>query len=298
MKNSIQRQMTAIAAASLVFLAILGSVSRGFAQEETPAQNEDSELESSMERHIQEPLPATSLVLRRHTDSIFKKYDTDGDGRLEEYEWQKMPGNPQSIDMDGDFVLDINEILFYLARYAKDRTIFHPVPKYSFSRTRPVRSDDRTVLIQPLSARMKVTGEKESEGDEEETELADLSEAEMNALVKDSNAAVGDKIDPELFGLLLDEMDESKLREFSAPRHLLQGLPVWFLARDLNGDGQLTLREFAPGLSVDATAFFGKLDRNSDGLLTPEEVREYLEKGLPKEEPTNQKNAGRGNRKR
>ena len=100
-------------------------------------------------------------------------------------------------------------------------------------------------------------------------------------MVDESDAVVGTEGNSELFDLLLDEMDESKTREFSAPREDLEGMPLWFLARDLNGDGQLSLNEFAPKLSLKATAFFGQLDADADGLVTPEEVRAFLNSGAP-----------------
>ncbi|MGE3313612.1 MAG: hypothetical protein AB7O26_00765 [Planctomycetaceae bacterium] len=50
-----------------------------------------------------------------------------------------------------------------------------------------------------------------------------------------------------------------------------QGLPDWFLERDADGDAQLTPAEFSP-MSVRADLDdFGRLDINSDGLLTAEE---------------------------
>jgi len=48
-------------------------------------------------------------------------------------------------------------------------------------------------------------------------------------------------------------------------------LPSWFVTRDLNGDGQLSLAEYAPRSGSTAVASFRKLDANGDGLLTPAE---------------------------
>ncbi|MFO1021182.1 MAG: hypothetical protein U0903_10855 [Planctomycetales bacterium] len=60
--------------------------------------------------------------------------------------------------------------------------------------------------------------------------------------------------------------------KFFVPREKLpEGLPDWFLARDLDGDAQLTKGEFAPpGVTVDMSEF-QRLDANQDGLLTAEE---------------------------
>ena len=54
----------------------------------------------------------------------------------------------------------------------------------------------------------------------------------------------------------------------------MMDVPIWFLARDVNGDGQLTLLEFSPNLSPATIAQFGKLDSDADGLITADEVRQ------------------------
>jgi hypothetical protein len=51
------------------------------------------------------------------------------------------------------------------------------------------------------------------------------------------------------------------------------GLPDWFDRRDLNGDGQLVLPEFAVAGTPAERAQFQQFDRNRDGVLT---AREYL----------------------
>jgi len=54
-------------------------------------------------------------------------------------------------------------------------------------------------------------------------------------------------------------------------KRLPAGLPEWFLARDEDGDAQLTLAEFSPsGLASDA-AEFARYDVNRDGMMTAQE---------------------------
>ena len=53
----------------------------------------------------------------------------------------------------------------------------------------------------------------------------------------------------------------------------LQGVPRWFIQRDKNGDGQISLAEFAPTLSLEAVALFQRLDKNGDGFIEPDEAR-------------------------
>ena len=60
-------------------------------------------------------------------------------------------------------------------------------------------------------------------------------------------------------------------RYYVPPKLLPSGLPSWFATRDRNGDGQLSLAEYAPHNSSGAVATFQQLDVNADGLLTPKE---------------------------
>jgi hypothetical protein len=52
---------------------------------------------------------------------------------------------------------------------------------------------------------------------------------------------------------------------------LPQGLPPWFVERDKDGDGQLTLSEFSAGDSAGIPGGFEAYDVNHDGILTAEE---------------------------
>lgn len=254
-----------------------------FAAEKDDSYSVDTENEfynqSIQNRRDDEAFPSTSLVLRRYADSVVEKYDFNKDGVLQESEWSKISGAPQAMDMNGDFVLEADEILYYLARYARDRTIFRPIPPVPPERRHLLSLTDRSILIRPLSGKMNTQTPEEAEKAKENEGLADLTEKDLDAMIAETDETVGTEDDPELFGLLVEEMDESKQREYAAPLESVRGMPVWFLARDMNGDGQLSLREFAPGLSLEATAFFGRLDADSDGFITPDEVRKYMNNG-------------------
>ena len=95
-------------------------------------------------------------------------------------------------------------------------------------------------------------------------------------MLTEDNPAMESVEDEELLDVLLSDMDESTFREYAAAPEELIGTPVWFLARDVNGDGQLSLREFAPNLTAAGVAQFGKLDLNADGLITAEEVKKAV----------------------
>jgi hypothetical protein len=50
------------------------------------------------------------------------------------------------------------------------------------------------------------------------------------------------------------------------------GLPEWFTTRDADGDGQITMPEFAPSPSRADVVEFNRFDRNHDGVITAEEL--------------------------
>ena len=65
----------------------------------------------------------------------------------------------------------------------------------------------------------------------------------------------------------------SPQKPYYVPANALpDGLPDWFSSGDANGDGQLSMSEYAPTAEALRVAEFERLDSNSDGLLTPREL--------------------------
>ena len=60
-------------------------------------------------------------------------------------------------------------------------------------------------------------------------------------------------------------------RYFVPAGRLPGGLPEWFNERDTDGDGQLTLAEFAPDARPDQSLEFETFDANRDGVITSQE---------------------------
>jgi Ca2+-binding EF-hand superfamily protein len=76
--------------------------------------------------------------------------------------------------------------------------------------------------------------------------------------------------------------DQEKHKEHPATEH-----PFSFKALDLDGDGKITREEFMEA--------FAKLDRNHDGVLTPDELPGH-ESRAPQDKQTKQ-HPGKNNRK-
>ena len=239
----------------------------------------DSENEyysQAMARRDDALVPSAPLALRFYGRYLIGKYDANSNGTLEREEWEDKLAGAQAIDLNGDWTLTDQEVLFYLARYASGRTIHNPAPKRpTYVANRVVLDEDKETRIRPASAPLRrETADVAAETDKENANaLAEMSDEEVIAMFVEKNKALEEVEDQELLGVLLTEIDSATRREYAAPPEALKNVPVWFLARDVDGDGQLTLREFAPTLSTPAVAYFGKLDKNGDGLVVPDEVR-------------------------
>jgi hypothetical protein len=63
-----------------------------------------------------------------------------------------------------------------------------------------------------------------------------------------------------------------KSGRFLTPKErLAKGLPEWFAEKDADGDGQVTMAEFAGEWTADTVAEFKRNDLNHDGIVTPAE---------------------------
>lgn len=59
---------------------------------------------------------------------------------------------------------------------------------------------------------------------------------------------------------------------FLTPRERLpQGLPDWFLEKDVHGNGQITMAEFTDNWTPEKVAEFARYDLNHDGIITAAE---------------------------
>ncbi|MBQ9874201.1 MAG: hypothetical protein IJM30_07035 [Thermoguttaceae bacterium] len=242
-------------------------------------QTEADYYRQAMARRDDVLVESAPLALRRYARYVFNKYDQDGDGELSRQEWENRLEGAQAVDLNGDLVLSDQEVLYYLTRFAKDRTIFNPNPMRANDRRSNfiVEDAENDILIRPASAPPKVVSESDAREarrlNDGDANLEDMDEDELREMFTEGNPAMESVDDDEMLDALLVDMDESAVREFAAPPQVLKGAPVWFLARDVNGDGQLTLLEFAPNLSARLLALFGRYDADGDQVITAEEAR-------------------------
>ncbi len=92
------------------------------------------------------------------------------------------------------------------------------------------------------------------------TPVAGSPAAKPNSPAGSSTAAAGDAKKP-----------VRKSGRFLTPQERFPGLPKWFLDKDLDGDGQVTMAEFATEWTPELLDQFNRYDLNHDGIITAAE---------------------------
>lgn len=199
---------------------------------------------------------AVPMKIARYAQRVVRQYDQNGDGRLQPAEYQAMAGQPGRADADRDGIITPDEFARYVADYA----------------------DSHKLRLSPLAGQPAIV-----------TSLftpAEASEATGNARPVKPEALDGPAEGPSAgVSRAADQKAPDKgpkarrqTKFYVSPKRLPAGLPEWFLQRDQDGDGQLTLAEFAPKPTPAQLVDFARMDLNRDGIVTARECQRAIGK--------------------
>jgi hypothetical protein len=182
-----------------------------------------------------EPSP---VKITRYAQRLITRYDTDGSGTLNPEECKRMQGRPAVMDRDQDGQITRGEIVLHIQTYARSRRL----GRVGLMDKSPLSGSDS---VHPRSI------------------PADESDTQDITAGKPRGSSTGSAT---------RQAKERPDATFHVPANIRpNNLPSWFSQRDRNGDGQLSLAEFAPTRSRESIKTFQKLDTDRDGLLTPQE---------------------------
>ncbi len=180
------------------------------------------------------PVP---LNVMRYAQHLIDEYDANGDGVLQPEEWKEMRGDPSAADANGDGLIDVHELARYIADYGSARRI----------RLTPEALDRLPPLLYDV-----------------------LAAGDSVPLVPE---AISKPVDMPSEEEAVKPSEQPGQKQFTVkPSRLPPGLPAWFHELDADGDGQITLSEFAPTGSAAAIREFEAYDHNRDGVITPQEA--------------------------
>ncbi|MGL6225448.1 MAG: hypothetical protein ACRC10_02350 [Thermoguttaceae bacterium] len=245
--------------------------------------DENRPLEVVNPGDLQPLAPIVPAKVVKYASFIFDKYDTNRDGVLQREEWEKMPGSPQSMDISGDLAITLEEFVRYIALFGRDRTIHRPNPPIQtlqqnfdwsqYSTFQPLGSATPLKREEESQATDKKEGERVGEGAEvPEGQVGESQVGESNEEGEEVREISDDELDNLSYEQIISGKYKPSERKYYRPLSELRGVPNWFIAKDRNGDGQLSIIEYDPGLTPKGLREFGVLDKNGDGFITIEEV--------------------------
>jgi hypothetical protein len=203
------------------------------------------------------PIPAKLL---RFAQRVVKKYDRDRNGTLQPNEWPAGHGVLANVDANHDGAITVEELADYLARYARSHPLQKPDTAWQHLPQPPAE------IFQPVTP----------SDDSRKGPAAGPNGTPPNDQAKPSPGGPSpegtppESTKPAKTGRTAQQPRDQKY--YVSPSALPSGLPDWFHDLDTDGDGQLTLGEFAPDGSAARRRLFQRYDQNGDGVITPDEV--------------------------
>lgn len=212
----------------------------------------------------EEAIPAK---VYRYAQRLIREHDRDGDGKLSRLEWGQHSGFLTS-DSDLDGRVRLEELVGRIAAYGRHRRIRLMAPMFESDDSLPSLLNPTTEAVPPMSPDAAAMTDN---GPTPEARVVASAAAggALGAGTVDNRGNGGESEKKE--GGEKPERRETKFVVSAARRP--EGLPSWFVDKDSDGDGQLSMAEFAPKPTGASLADFARYDRNGDGVIT---AGEYL----------------------
>ena len=204
------------------------------------------------------------LKVQRYARYVVERYDANDNGSLDSSDWQNLPGEVQRADVNGDGVITSEELAGHIHEYGRRRSI----------RLSVASSEQPAETEQPSSTTERAT----REATEPISETAGSPRASEESLTDGDSTLTKEPISkrsppgPSREKKSSRGSPRSKTRFYVPSTYLPKSLPSWFRTKDLDGDGQIGLKEYSPGLSPTEVQQFRRYDANGDGVIAPNEL--------------------------
>jgi Ca2+-binding EF-hand superfamily protein len=184
--------------------------------------------------------------MRQLAESLIKQNDKNGDGMLQRDEWGNLRESQQAADANKDGVITVDEFVVHLQ-------------SYSAGGGWGSRGD---------RGRGGFGGERGGFGGGERGGFGEGGFGEGGF----GEGGFGERSSSSSSSRTSSKLTARKsYRASPATERLPKGLPDFFLRNDADGDGQISMSEYAASWSDRIAAEFAEYDLNSDGIITPEE---------------------------
>ncbi len=187
--------------------------------------------------------------VRQYAQSLFRQYDANKNGILEREEWQQMRGSPEKADRNNDGIITLEELT---ARELERNQL--AISGGSSSSSAGSSSGSSTGWTSTSSSPHPSTPTTSSSGSRSSGSGSNWAGPSRSSSSSGSRSG-----------------QTGRVRFLTPLERLPKGLPDWFIQKDTDGDGQVSMAEFATEWTDAKATDFQKYDLNNDGIITPEE---------------------------
>jgi hypothetical protein len=208
-----------------------------------PAESRAAAVPAVQKSAVRKPKVPISAKILRYAERIVKQYDANGDGKLQGDELKQLASTVRQIDLDRDGVVSAEDLAQYIVRYGWYRNVrlVAPLPRVAAVPTALLQPDLDLDVPDPAAG----------------LETTEIGQESPTSGTKERSVR---------------RVSRFLQRFYVPPGTLPQGLPEWFMARDADGDGQVTLAEFAPKATRSELEEFSRLDTDHDGVITVKDL--------------------------